>query len=157
VRVAFYKLTEQRVSYWEAVRGKRTLVPGSAMALGRGDTPHDLVQLVVEATLGIDRGFWGSVALGATFRSTGRKRTKPGRDVIRENRQELDEAEQLAGLHVERWRTGAATPCAEALDAVARRWEALADGEGLVVEWPTLADLGTTTGAVVGGSRRSHG
>jgi hypothetical protein len=72
VEVTFYRLAEQRLSYWEAVRAKRTRVPGSMMALGRGGMPHDLQQLVVEATLGLDRGFWGSVAGGATFRSTGR-------------------------------------------------------------------------------------
>ena len=41
--VTFYKQTEKRLSYWEAVRGKRTRVPGSAMALGRGGMPHDPV------------------------------------------------------------------------------------------------------------------
>jgi len=50
VKVTFYKLTEKRVSTWVAVRGKRSRIPGSTMALGRGDMPHDLLQLVVEAT-----------------------------------------------------------------------------------------------------------
>ena len=143
MEVTFYRFTEGRVSYWEAVRGKRTRVPGSMMALGRGDMPHDLQQLVVEATLGLDRGFWGSVADGATFRSTGRRRTQPGRDVISRNKPELDESEHVAGEHVGAWLAGRPTPCAAALDAMAVRWDALGDGEGLVTTWPDLADRGT--------------
>jgi len=143
VEVTFYRFTEGRVSYWEAVRGKRTRVPGSTMALGRGGMPHDLVQLVVEATLGLDRGFWGSVATGATFRSTGRKRTRPGRAVISRNKADLDESEHVAGDHVRAWAAGEPTPCAAALDAMAERWDALGDGEGLVTTWPDLADRGT--------------
>lgn len=143
MRVTFWKLTERRVSYWEAVRGAHTRVPGSHMALGRGGLPHDLSQLVVEACLGLDRGFWGSVAAGATFRSTGRRRTRPGREVIRRNRHQLDESEAIANDHVERWRAGETTPCADALDEMDARWRALADGEGLTVSWPDLAVLGT--------------
>ena len=55
----FCELLTQRLSYWEALRGKRTKVPGSRMALGRGDMPHDLKQLIVEATTGLENGFWG--------------------------------------------------------------------------------------------------
>jgi hypothetical protein len=138
VQVTFYKLTERRVSSWEAVRGKRTRVPGSTMALGRGGMPHDLLQLVVEATLGLDHGFWGCIADGATFRSTGRKRTRPGRAVIAAHRKELDEAEHIAGDHVARWEAAKPTPCAAALDEFDRRWRALGDGEGLTIEWPSL-------------------
>ena len=145
VEVTFFKLTEQRVSYWEAVRGRRTRVPGSMMALGRGGMPHDLFQLVVEAGLGLGQGFWGSVASGATFRSTGRKRTRPGRQVIRQNRAHLDQAEVLAQEHVGRWRAGRPTPCGAALDEIGQHWDALADGEGVTVRWPDLAVLGTAT------------
>ena len=73
MRVTFHKLTEERLTTWEAVRGERTLVPGTSMALGRGGLPHDLVQMIVEGSVGIEHGFWGSVAAGATFESTGRK------------------------------------------------------------------------------------
>jgi len=48
------------------------------MALGRNDMPHDLVQFVAETVVGLDLRFWGSVAAGATFRSTGRQMTKSG-------------------------------------------------------------------------------
>jgi hypothetical protein len=145
VRVTFYKLVEKRVTTWNAVRGKRTFIPGTTMALGRAGMPHDLLQLLVEGTLGLDRGFWGSVSRGATFRSTGRKRTRPGRAVIAGNRDQLDEAEHVAGDHVRRWASGSPTACRVALDAFDQRWRSLADGEGLVVDWPSLAYVGTVT------------
>ena len=68
------------------------------MALGRGGLPHDLIQMIVEGSVGIERGFWGSVAAGATFKSTGRKRTKPGRAVIVSNRDAVAQAEQIVAL-----------------------------------------------------------
>src|SRR4029453_14582884 len=43
------------------------------------DLPHDLAQFVVEATLSLEEGFWNLVANGATFKSIGCRRTKPGR------------------------------------------------------------------------------
>lgn len=138
MRVTFYRLTEDRISYWEAVRGKRTRVPGTAMALGRGGMPHDLLQLLVEASVGIDDGFWASVENGATFKSTGRRRTKPGRAVIAANRDGLDRAERVVGDHLRRWSRAEPTPAAEALDDYRERWDALADGEGLSLEWPSL-------------------
>ncbi|MGH9277629.1 MAG: hypothetical protein ACRD12_05925 [Acidimicrobiales bacterium] len=139
MEVTFGKLVEQKVTTWDAVRGKRSRVPGSTMALGRGGLPHDLVQFVVEATLGLDRGFWGSVADGATFRRTGRKRTRPGRAVIARNRHELDAAEHIVNEHYRRWMCGEPTPAAPALAAMRARWDALGDGGQLTVEWPRFA------------------
>ena len=138
MRITFTKHVEQRLSSWTAVRGKRTRVPGTAMALGRGGMPHDLEQLVVEATVGLEHGFWGSVAEGATFRSLGRKRTKPGRDVIRRHRIEIELGEHIVHDHVDRWRAGKPTPCAERLDEFDARWRALGDRESFTVVWPTL-------------------
>jgi hypothetical protein len=108
------------------------------MALGRGDLPHDLTQLVVEATLGIEHGFWGCVSAGATFRSTGRKRTHPGRAVIAAHRQDLARAEQIVGAHVHFWRDGLPTPAGEALSTFDSLWRTLPDGGALRVEWPSL-------------------
>lgn len=142
VQVTFYKLTERRVTTWEALRGRRTRVPGSTMALGRGGMPHDLMQLIVEATLGVQHGFWGCVAAGATFKSTGRKRNRPGRAVIAAHRVEFDRAEQIAGEHVRRWTSGHATPCRGVFEELDRRWRALEDGEGLTVTWPSLDTVG---------------
>lgn len=143
MRVTFYKLTEKRVSTWEAIRGKRTRIPGSTMALGRGGMPHDLLQILVEGTVGVDHGFWGSLASGATFRSTGRKRTNQGRAVIANNRATIKNAEHIVGDHLNRWATGTDTPCTEILEAFDRRWRDLRDREGLVIAWPSLEFLGT--------------
>lgn len=138
MRVTFTKSVEQRRSIWEAVRGKRSRVPGTAMALGRGDLPHDLSQMVVEGTLGLEFGFWGCVAVGATFKSMGRKQTRPGMAVIAKHRRELAEAEQLAGEHTRRWTAGKQTPAADKLAEVDAVWRALGDGESLTILWPTL-------------------
>jgi hypothetical protein len=137
VIVTFRRHEEQRVSSWMARRGKRTIIPGSTMALGRGDAPHDLLQFAVEAAVGLEYGFWGCVAKGATFRSLGRKRTRPGRAVIAEHRAEVDAAEGVAGFHVAAWKKGEPTPAAEALTRLSAAWDALEDGEPLTVEWPS--------------------
>ncbi len=138
MEVTFYKMTEKRGTYWEAVRGKRTRVPGTTMALGRGGLPHDLTQLVVEAAAGIEDGFWGSVADGATFKSTGRKRTKPGRAIIAKNRRGLVAAEAETGRQVRAWAAGHRTPVTEQLARFDRLWAEVADEGQITVEWPTL-------------------
>lgn len=99
--------------------------------------------MLIEGTAGVDRGFWGSLASGATFRSTGRKRTNQGRAVIARNRATINEAKHVVGDHLNRWVTGADTPCTEILEAFDRRWRDLGDGEGLVIAWPSLEYLGT--------------
>lgn len=149
MRVTFFKLVEDRCTYWEALRGKRTRVPGTTMALGRGGMPHDLLQMLVEGAVGLDDGFWASVAAGATFKSTGRKRTRPGRAVIAQNRRGIERSEHVVGEHLRRWSRGEATPCAEVLTAYANRWEALNDRKGLAIEWPSLTFLGTVERATI--------
>ena len=141
MRVTFRKMIEERVSTWDAVRGRRVHVPGTTMALGRGGPPHDLVQMIVEASVGIDRGFWGSVAAGATFKSTGRKRTKPGRAVIATNRGMIAEAEGIVAEHFYRWEHRLPTPAAAHFDELSECWESLGDGGRLTVEWPSLRIL----------------
>ena len=73
MRVTFHKLTEERLTTLGG--GPRRADPGSwdVDGPGRGGLPHDLVQMIVEGSVGIEHGFWGSVAAGATFESTGRK------------------------------------------------------------------------------------
>ena len=115
MHVEFYRNDEAKVSGWDAVRGKRTRVPGSTMALGRGVISHDLAQYVIEAATGYEHGFWGLLAAGATFKSTGRRRTKPGREVIAAHRAELIASEQLAGLHLTDWQQGRSTSVTAAL------------------------------------------
>lgn len=124
-----------RVCSWTALRPPRTVVPGSAMAMG-GDLPHDLSTFVIELSLGIEHGFWGCVADGATFRSLGRRRTPQGRAVITSRRAEVDAAEAAVNGTYAAWRAGHPTEATDALDEVLGRWRALADGEDLVLEWP---------------------
>jgi hypothetical protein len=135
--VTFYKSDNGRTCGWEALRSKRRRVPGTTMAAGR-DLPHDLAQLVIEATLGRPDGFWGCVAMGATFKSLGRRRTEPGRQVIHDHLDGLQRAEAEANIHYGAWRAGAPTETRPALDAFLERWQTLPRGSTLVVEWPSL-------------------
>jgi len=105
------------------------------MASGR-DLPHDLAQFVVEETFGIQRGFWGLVAKGATFKSIpGRRRTRPGQELIRAHRAALKAVEDLVNTHVSAWRAGASTPAGPALDTMLARWRALPVGGELRLGW----------------------
>jgi hypothetical protein len=136
MHVAFYKVDEGRLCAWVATPPKRRAFQGTTMAAGR-DLPHDLAQFVVEVTLGLEDGFWGLLASGATFKSVpGRRRTKPGRHLVRTHREALNAVEGIVNGHVSAWRRGEATPVGPALDAMYARWQALADGETIRVEWP---------------------
>src|SRR5438105_266747 len=90
---------------WEALRGQRTRVPETAMGghVGDNDLPHDLAQFVAEVALGLRYGFWGLVDAGATFKTTGRKRTKPGRRIIAEHRADLAAAEHRVNMEIDAW------------------------------------------------------
>jgi hypothetical protein len=137
MRVAFSKHDAKRLGCsWEATIGKRRRVPGTIMGVGRG-IPHDLAQYVIEASTGFAHGFWGCVAAGATFKSTGRKRTKPGRAVIVEHRADIVASEQLANLHLAQWYGGESTVVTRALDAALGQWYELREGQALVYEWPS--------------------
>jgi hypothetical protein len=136
MRVTFSTDETRRLCRWDAVVGKRTRVPGTVMGGARTRLPHDLVQYVVEAATGCERGFWGSVAKGATFKSTGRKRTKPGRAVIAANREEIVASEHLANHHVASWYGGEQTEVTRALTAAEKQWRGLRPGEAIVFDWP---------------------
>ena len=136
MRVEFYNVDEGRLCCWIATPPKRRSFQGTTMASGR-DLPHDLAQFVVEAALGHQRGFWGLLASGATFKSVpGRRLTKPGRQLVRTHLEELEAVEGVVNMHVSAWRRGAATPVSAALDAMYARWRALRLDERLRVEWP---------------------
>lgn len=105
------------------------------MAAG-GDLPHDLYTFVIEDALDIERGFWGCVAAGATFKTLGRKQTTQGRAVISRHLDELDAAETRVNEIYFAWRAGEATALDNELDTMLDRWRALPDGGDLVVEWP---------------------
>jgi hypothetical protein len=138
VRVEFYKRENKGrvVAGWDATRNKRTRVPGAVMAAGKS-IPHDLAQYVIEASAGYHNGFWDLVAHGATFKSTGRRRTKPGRAVIAAHREELAGAEALAGLHMAHWRARRPSPVTENLDRALAQWNELLPGQRLLFTWPT--------------------
>lgn len=136
--MSFRKVDGGRLCRWDAVRAKRTRVPGPTMAAGR-HLPHDLSTFVVEAELGLAHGFWGCVAQGATFRSLPRRRTEQGRRVIRDHVADLGEAEVRVNAEVQAWLRGRRPPSAHALDAMLVRWRALPPDEALVLRWPRAA------------------
>jgi hypothetical protein len=139
MRVEFYRDDEAWVTGWDGVRGKRTRIPGTIMALGRGDISHDLAQYVIEAATGYAEGFWGLLARGATFKSTGRKRTPQGRALIVENRKALQDSERLAGIYLASWRAGERNEVTEALATAAAQFSALRPGDRLRYEWPSAS------------------
>ena len=120
------------------------------MAAGKG-IPHDLAQYVIEASAGYHNGFWDLVAHGATFKSTGRRRTKPGRAVIAAHRDELAGAEKLAGLHMALWRARRPSPVTDDLDRALAQWNELLPGQRLVFTWPS-AHGSIAAGAVAAGA-----
>jgi hypothetical protein len=105
------------------------------MASG-GDLPHDLYTFVIENALGLEHGFWGCVAAGATFKTLGRKRTVQGKAVIARHLDDLDNAERRVNDIYFAWRAGTATELDGELDTMLDRWRALPDGGDIVVEWP---------------------
>ena len=110
------------------------------MAAGK-DLPHDLAQYVIEAETGYRGGFWDLVSKGATFKSTGRRRTTPGRAVIAEHRTELAGAERLAGEHLQRWTSGEKTSVTDALNRALAQWKALSLAECLGFDWPSASGV----------------
>jgi hypothetical protein len=139
MKVMFAKSDDGRLCSWRAELPGHRRLQGSTMAARAAgtDLPHDLAQFVVEAALGLEEGFWNLVANGATFRSLGRRPTKPGRQLSAAHRTGLNEAEKVVNAHVEAWRDDDPTPVGPALEAMLARWRALGVGEELVVEWPT--------------------
>jgi hypothetical protein len=135
MRVMFSTDETRRTCRWDALVGTRTRVPGTVMGPSKS-IPHDLAQYVIEAATNYERGFWGSIAKGATFKSTGRKRTKPGRAVIAANRKEIIDSEHVAGRHLASWYAGEHTRVTAALNAALKQWRRLRTGERLVFQWP---------------------
>ena len=138
--VTFHKVHgHSPTAWWEAVRTKGGRVRGGYMPIGRGRIPHDLGHMATEAHFGITDGFWGLLARGATFdQGTQQRRTRPGRQLIRDNKAGLDAAEALGNEHHFAWRDGRPTPVAATFDRLERLWDALPDGGTLTIRWPTL-------------------
>lgn len=134
VEITFTKGKGGRSCGWTALRPPRTRVPGPTMAAG-GDLPHDLATFVIEDALGLEHGFWGCVADGATFKTLGRKRTPQGRGVIDRYAADLDAAELQVNDVYFAWRRGEPTPVDDAIEAMLVRWRALDEGGSLEVVW----------------------
>ena len=67
--------------------------------------PHDMAHFAIEGALGLRRGFWGSIAEGAVFKSMthvdGRRRPHAGRrssEVLKANAVTISEAEMLVAV-----------------------------------------------------------
>jgi len=120
---------------WTALRPPRSVVPGPTMAAG-GDLPHDLHHFVIEDALGLEYGFWGCVAHGATFKTLGRKRTPQGNAVIAAHLDDLEAAEAQVNDVYFAWRSGRPTDVDDELDSMLKRWRSVPDGGDLVVDWP---------------------
>lgn len=125
---------------WTAHPPKRRPVSaGGGGSTGTCPLPHDLAQLVVERELGLDHGFWGCVAAGATFRTLvrgGRKRTRPGVEIIRAHVEEIDAAEHLFHGHVGRWLRGEDTPARAALDEALAAWQSIDEHGSIEMTFP---------------------
>ncbi len=104
------------------------------MASG-GDLPHDLYTFVIEDALGIEYGFWGCVAAGATFKTLGRKRTPQGKAVIARHLEDLDSAEARVNEIYFAWRSRGPTLLDDELDSMLARWRALTESEELTLRW----------------------
>ena len=118
----------------EAWRRTGKPFPVSTMG-GATGLPHDLVTFVVERELGLNGGFFNLTAHGATFRSSRRRFTRPGRALIAAHRADLDAAERAVNTTANAWRAGRPTPV---LDAAEDAWSGLAVGESIELTWPTL-------------------
>ena len=136
--------------------------------------PHDLIHFVVENGMRLQRGFWGSVADGAKFASMevvdGRQKPRANErsaQVIKANEPHLSEAEAIVGafqkiLHEDMrphqqalWRllrTGGRKvesellrPTWDELVSFRDRWEGLAVGNGIRLEWRSM--IGSKSGS----------
>src|SRR5689334_16635452 len=90
MQIAVHRLDRTRYrSVLDRDDGVRYLLDGAG---AKGRRPHDLVHYVVESQLGLESGFWGSIADGAVFPGMtwlyGRRRphaTDRGEAVMRAN------------------------------------------------------------------------
>ena len=136
--ITFHKVMRPRPhAWWVAVRGKGGTIRGGFMPVGRGVIPHDMARLATEAHLGIEDGFWGLLARGATFRrGTDRRTTRLGRAMLAEHRSAVHAAEQLDNAHHALWSTRQPTPVAATFDFPAEQWVALPDNGTMTLQWP---------------------
>jgi hypothetical protein len=108
--------------------------PVSHMA-GASRLPHDLATFVIERDLSIAGGFFNLVAHGAVFRSSGRRITRSGRDLIIANRAALEDAERTVHQVQSLWGRHQTSPAGLALTDADERWRALDPGHSLELAW----------------------
>lgn len=144
VQIVVTRVDAHRYSTIVERDGVQLRVPGYGFMRA---SPHDLAHFVVEGSLGLDRGFWGSVADGAEFRGMerikGRRKpraTQEAKTAGQENADYLSEAERLVACFeriVER-----------NLDRVPRLAEAELRGAGATIRYRRQAITGSDIGRV---------
>lgn len=106
MRVVFPRLTDGSENYAVVHRDDAVIyrVRGNGQRCGP-ELPHDLAHFVVERSLGLTGGFWGSVASGAVFTSmshvSGRRRphaAETSKKIKREQRATIQYAEMMVWL-----------------------------------------------------------
>ncbi|WP_405792284.1 hypothetical protein OG753_38880 [Streptomyces sp. NBC_00029] len=152
MEMIFRKLPDDRHEL--EVRGRR----GPDVRLAAQPTgpsmPHDLVHAAVESALGINDGFWGATAQGATFEGfepvAPTRHRRSGLKVLRREGDAVMRAELAVNWAYRVWsgqrtegRGLGRSPLDErqialasaALDRAAERWSEVAEGESLVWQW----------------------
>jgi hypothetical protein len=139
--ITFHKVLDPRPhAWWEVEKRTGGRFRGGYMPIGRGVIPHDMVHFAAEAHFGIQDGFWGLLARGATFKNgTDKRPTRPGRALVAENRVGLDRAERIGNVHHMLWMERKPTPVSPTFDRLADHWSALPDNGTLTVYWPMPA------------------
>ena len=135
MQINFHRLDQEHYrSVIERDDGVRFLVAGVGL---KGRLPHDLVHFVVESELGLQGGFWGSVADGAVFSSMtwlyGRRRphaTERGDAVIKANGVAAGAAELIAAIFAEALEEGLKGDELRLAGEILRRWTRRSAGGG---------------------------
>jgi hypothetical protein len=136
VEVTFTKAVDRKhLVPWVARNGKAR-IEGSILGCLPPHLPHDVVTLVVERELGIDDGFFATVAAGGTFRSMAKRRHAQGKAVIARNRSGVLAADHRVHAEWAAWLAGQPCSCASALDAAEAAWRALPPGGTLTLTFP---------------------
>ncbi|MEM9036581.1 MAG: hypothetical protein AAGD18_18440 [Actinomycetota bacterium] len=136
--ITFHRIADRPdFSSWTAVRRTGSRVSGGYTPIGRGRIPGDLAHLAVEAHFGLDHGFWGLLAKGATFdHGTDQRPTRTGRAIVAEHRAQLADADRLAHRHQTLWARDEPTPVGSAFDELEAAWSAVQPGGSLSASWP---------------------
>jgi hypothetical protein len=136
VEVTFTKAVDRKHLVPWVARNGTARIEGSILGCLPPHLPHDVATLVVERELGIDDGFFATVAAGGTFRSMAKRRHAQGKAVIARNRSGVLAADRLVHGEWAAWLAGQPCSCASALDAAEAAWRALPPGGTLTLTFP---------------------